>query len=122
MYGIYMPQDLEKSINWFRRAIKSKVPGAQEKVNLIESMLGKEGVKNTNEYFAKHTIVNPTVQKKYEDKIEVITVTFIASYKHILRAARAQTCTNIENSSCQQQWSFINAPIIVLSKDINQTF
>jgi len=120
MYGIYMPQDLEKATNWFKRAVKSKVPGAQKKVDLIESMLSKEGIKNTREYFAKQAVVSPKALKKDNDKnMEVITVTFVASYKHILEAARAQTC-NTKSPSCLQQWNFVNAPIIVLTQDKNQ--
>ena len=118
MYGIYMPQDIEKSLGWFKRAVKSKVPGAQQKVNSIENMLDTKGIKGVNEHYAKQLLTSPEGSDS-EQHIEVITVTFEANYKHILEAARAQTC-NSDNYSCHLKWNSVIAPIIVLQKDVIQ--
>jgi hypothetical protein len=116
MHGIYMPQDIERSLNWFKRAVKYKVPGAKKKVATIERILSKDGLIKEKYQYKKQVIDRTPKTEKYNTQnIEVITVTFTASYKHILEAARAQTC-NTNSPSCQAQWKSIIAPLIVLSK------
>jgi len=116
MYGMYLPQDIEKALNWFKRAVKSKVHGAQQKVDIIISLLNKSGIENTRKHFIKEIAVN-TSEQGIPSNIEVITVNFGANYKHILEAARWQTC-NTKNYVCPQQWRYITAPIIVLKNDV----
>ena len=79
-------------------------------------MLDIKGIQRVKEHYAKQLITSP-VRSATDQQIEVITVTFEANYKHILEAARAQTC-NSGNHSCQLKWNSVIAPIIVLQKDV----
>ncbi len=119
LHGLYMKQNLEKSLVWFKRADNFNVLNSKRLVVLITNILnGKEDPLKTS----VKTTVNQTVtfgsmrlaSHEFDSSIEHITVSLQFEWSAILYHAKSQTC----NVNCEMiKFSYALLPLIHLKKE-----
>jgi len=125
MYGIYMEQDLEKALNWMKKANRFKVLDANERVRFLKRVLADEKNNLTNKnslisYFNKLNEEEKVEAKlsiqSLDPNIEHISIVSEFVWSYVLYIADQQTCNT---SSCVPPNRFTVIPRIRIENDQN---
>lgn len=115
LFGLYIKQDIEKSLIWFQRAFKQGVENSEKYIIVINDFLKienektKSTLKNVLSENKKTQERNVTLQDS-NDSIEHISVTFRFDWSFVLHDAEQQTC----HMNCNLGFSHTLFPIIHL--------
>ena len=113
MFGLYMKQDLEKSLVWFKRADKHGVVGSIKYIGLLNSFLK---IKNEKIKSSMESILSDNVNTKERivtlqensQSMERISVSYQFSWSLVLYHSELQTC----NVNCLMSSSNTMFPIM----------
>lgn len=118
--GIFLEQDTEKALLWYKKATRLKVQGAAEKYALLLSEVESSKASKMTSETTQIKLPKPSMQDafdeqgNFDEKVETITISAGLSYKQVLYVAENQVC----NINCELIASnSVAVPMIILPRD-----
>ena len=114
LYGLYVEQDIERALGWFKKASQHNIANAKQMVNLVERYLAGEQsaqLKQVKAILAQQAQASPSMtgyQENQNGDIERISVVHGFTWEQALIIAKQQTC----KINCDVQWGFMLYPRI----------
>ena len=112
LYGLYVEQDIERSLGWFKKASQHNILNAKQMASLVERYLAGEQsaqfeqVKAILIQKAQPSALMTGYQENQNGDIERISVIHGFTWEQALIIAKQQTC----KINCDVQWSFMLYP------------
>ncbi|MEP1449188.1 MAG: hypothetical protein ABJK37_23995 [Paraglaciecola sp.] len=112
--GIFLEQDTEKALLWYKKATRLKVKGAAEKYALLLSEVASSNDLKVIAASKQLKSPKPTLDQHFDEKVERITISAGLSFKQVLYVAENQAC----NVNCELIASnSVAVPMIILPRD-----
>lgn len=114
LYGLYVEQDIERALGWFKKASQHNIANSKQMVSLIERYLAGEQstqFEQIKRILTQQAQPSPSMTGYQENRngdIERISVVHGFTWEQAMIIAKQQTC----KINCDVQWGFMLYPRI----------